>query len=335
MLLFLIACAADPAADPQPQADAPATTTAGAEPATITIYSGRGESLVGELFERAEAETGVKVSIQYGDTPEMVTRMLSEGAETPADLIFAQDSGHLGALAARDALAPLPRDLLAQVDGRFQDPDGRWIGTSGRMRVLVHSAEVDVADLPVSLKDLADPKWKGKLGWAPGNGSFQAHVSALRSIWGEEETKAWLKAVEANEPTRYPKNSPQVAAAADGAIQIGWVNHYYWQRTKPETAANYRFPTGGDAGNVMMLAGVGVSAHSPNQEAALKVAEWLVSEGVQSYFAMETFEYPTRPGVKTHPDVPALEADTLAEVDQKALADLGPTRAMLQELGLL
>jgi len=328
MLLFLLACAADP----QPEGSAP-EAPAGA--AVLTVYSGRGESLVGALFERAEAETGVKVSIQYGDTPEMVTRMLSEGAESPADLILAQDSGHLGALAARDALAPLPSGLLAQVDSRFQDPDGRWVGTSGRMRVLVYNTELPVAELPSSLKELADPKWKGKLGWAPGNGSFQAHVSALRALWGEDETRSWLKAVEANGPTRYPKNSPQIEAAADGAIQIGWVNHYYWQRTKPETAANYRFSTAGDAGNVMMLAGVGVSAHSPNQEAALKVAEWLVSEGVQSYFATETFEYPTRPGVATHPDVPALKADTLAEIDQRALADLGPTRAMLQELGLL
>lgn len=342
-MLILLAALACTGADAPP--DAPATAPAapteaaptGAAPPVVTIYSGRGESLVGPLLSRVEAETGVKVEVQYGDTAELVTRMITEGSESPADLVFAQDSGHLGALAARDLLAPLPATVTGAVDPRFKHKGDRWVGTSGRLRVLVYdTSKLTPEDMPRRLEDLADPRWQGRLGWAPGNGSFQAHVSALRHTWGDEKTQAWLASMSALEPTRYPKNSPQVEAAATGEIAIGWVNHYYLHRYDgaSTTAANWSFPEAGDPGNVLMLAGVGVRKGSPDAAAAETVAAWLVSEPAQRYFATETFEYPTRPGVATHPDVPALTPDTLATIDQDWLADVGPTRTMLQDLGL-
>ena len=337
MLLLALAFACSEAPAPAPAPEAAPAAEAAAEAPVVTIYSGRGESLVGPLLDRAEAETGVKVEVQYGSTPELVTRMLTEGAESPADLIFAQDSGNLGALAKAGALAPLPQPLLDQVHPQYRAEGGEWVGTSGRLRVLVYNTDrLSPEDLPATLWDLTDPKWKGKLGWAPGNGSFQAHVSALRQAWGDDKTREWLQKVQANAPTVYPKNSPQVEAAGKGEIEVGWVNHYYLYRFDRETtpADNYRFPTAGDAGNVLMLAGVGVRKGSPDAEAAQKVVQWLISEGTQQYFATETYEYPTRPGVKTHPDVPALDPAELAAVPQAALADLGPTRTMLQELGL-
>jgi iron(III) transport system substrate-binding protein len=304
----------------------------------VVIYSGRSESLVGELLIKAEQATGVAVEVRYGSTPELVTLMLTEGEQSPADIIFAQDSGHLGALANQGRLATLDGELLSMADGRFQDPEGRWVGTSGRARVLVYNTDVlSVEDMPDSLKALADPEWKGKLGWAPGNGSFQAHISALRHLWGEEETEAWLQAVSANEPVKYPKNSPQVEAAAKGVIQIGWVNHYYLHRSKTDDypAENYSFSAEGDAGNILMLAGMAVREGSERGEDAEKIIAWMLSEDAQRHFANHNYEYPTRPGIATRPGVPSVDDLNLVAVDQSWLADLGPTRVMLQELGLL
>ncbi len=330
LLLLLLACQTDPA----PEAGSSAPTGS----APVVVYSGRGESLVGGLFERLETETGVDVEVRYGDTPELVTLLMTEGAESPADIIFAQDSGHLGALADRDLLAAMDEALLAPVDARFRDPARRWVGTSGRARVLVYNTESLGPDtLPRTLAELADPKWGGKLGWAPGNGSFQSHVSALRHLWGEEETRKWLADVAKGEPVVYPKNSPQVAAAAKGDIQIGWVNHYYLHKKKTEgfTADNWSLPTDGDAGNVLMLAGMAIREGTPRMDAAQKVVGWMLSESAQNAFAQDNFEYPTRTGVGTHADVPPLSELHLATVEQAWLSDLGPTRAMLQDLGLL
>ena len=265
----------------------------------IVVYSGRSESLVGDLFDKMEQELQLDIEVQYGSTSEMATRFLTEGEQSPADIIFAQDSGHSGALAKQGSLATLSPDLLANVEKRFQAEDGTWIGTSGRLRVLVYdSKQISPDEMPKSLKELSDLKWKGKLGWAPGNGSFQAHVSVLRNVWGEEETKAWLEGVKNNEPKSYPKNSPQVKATNEGSLVIGWVNHYYLHRVDPNgrTAVNYSFPQE-DAGNILMVSGAGIRKGSTNKEAAEQVLAYLVSKEGQSHFAMNNYEYPTRPNV--------------------------------------
>lgn len=328
MLTLLFACTTSTEAPlPAPVVD---------EPITLTVYSGRSEALVGPLLDRAEEALGFTIEVQYGDTPELVARVLIEEDQSPADVVFAQDSGHLGALALAGSLERLPDDLLGQVHDAYRDPEGRWIGTSGRLRVLVlNTDQVTEGDRPHSLKELVDPRWKGRLGWAPSNGSFQCHVSALRALWGEDETRSWLEGVQANEPTVYPKNSPQVEAAHNGEIAMGWVNHYYLHRAEADgyKATNHSFDAG-DAGNVVMVAGAAIRKGSDDVDAALKLLEWLVGEDAQNTFAQDNFEYPTRPGIETHERVPVLDPSILANVDQSALADLGPTRVLLQELGL-
>lgn len=305
---------------------------------SLVVYSGRSEALVGPLLERFTEATGIEVRVSYQKTPALATQLLVEGPETPADVFFAQDSGYLTVLADRGVLARLPAELLEQVDPRFSDSRGRWIGTSGRARVLVYNpAKMTPDRLPRTLKELADPRFTGRVGWAPGNASFQAHVSALRHLWGEETTRDWLRAINASSPVVYPKNSPQVLAVASGEIDVGWVNHYYLHKLKTRVggnAANYSFPVVGDAGNVLMASGVGIVEASEQSAPALRLVEYLVSEEAQEYFAQETFEYPTRPGVATHPEVPPLDALGLADVDQSYLTDLEPTLAMLRTIGL-
>ena len=332
ILSFLVACETE-------QSSTPTVVEVPEEPAVaekVVVYSGRSESLVGELFTKMEEELELDIEVQYGSTSEMATRFLTEGAQSPADIIFAQDSGHLGALAKQGSLATLSPDLLGNVEKRFQSKDGTWIGTSGRLRVLVYdSKQISPEEMPKSLKELSDPKWKGKLGWAPGNGSFQAHVSVLRNVWGEEETKAWLEGVKSNEPKSYPKNSPQVKAANEGSLVIGWVNHYYLHRVDPEgrTAVNYSFPQE-DVGNILMVSGAGIRKGSANKAAAEKVLGYLVSKEGQSHFAMNNYEYPTRPNVQTNPDVPDLDLKSVMDIPQEYLIDIGPTRTLLQELAL-
>ena len=117
----------------------------------------------------------------------MANRIATEGEKTEADLFFAQDSGYLGALATKGHLKPLSADITSLVPETHRDKEGRWVATSGRARVLVYDPKsVKPEELPTSLKALGDAKWKGKLGWAPGNASFQAHVSALRHLWGKK-----------------------------------------------------------------------------------------------------------------------------------------------------
>ena len=311
-----------------------------AESKSLVIYSGRSQVLVGGLVETFEKKTGIKVEVRYEkSTQTLANRIATEGKQTEADLFFAQDSGYLGALASKGLLSSLPAELVGKVPAIHREKEGRWVATSGRARVLVYDPKtVKVDDLPKSLEELADVKWKGKLGWAPGNASFQAHVSALRHLWGEEKTRTWMSdVVKSAEPKIYPKNSPQVRGVSNGEIQVGWVNHYYLHKLKaanPDlSAANYSFSADNDAGNLMMLSGIGVLSASDNVEAATQFVAFLLEKEQQSYFTNQVFEYPVLTDVALNPALPDIRAK-LVQIDQTHLADLAPTLQLLRDLEL-
>ncbi|MGZ8783420.1 MAG: extracellular solute-binding protein, partial [Gaiellaceae bacterium] len=202
---------------------------------TLTVYSGREEELVAPLFERFESETGINVDVRYADSAELAATIAEEGDNSPADVFFAQDPGSLGAVDAQ--LAELPDSVLDRVDEQFRDEDGRWVGTSGRARVLVYNTdELSEAEVPDSVFDMTDPKWKGKGGLPPTDASFQAVVTAMRLDAGDERTRQWLEDLNANEPKFYEKNTPVVEAVASGEIEVGLVNHYYLYLVKKEQA---------------------------------------------------------------------------------------------------
>lgn len=315
-----------------------ASLTASAQKETLVIYSGRSESLVGPIIEQFEQASGVDVEVRWGSTAEMAVTLLEEGQRSPADLFFAQDPGGLGAVT--DLLAPLPEDLLNKVDPRFRDPQGRWIGISGRARTLVYNTdELSLADLPADLTGLTDLQWKGRVGWAPSNASFQTMVTAMRVLWGEEKTRSWLEGMVANDPVVFDGNSPVVAAVGVGEISVGLVNHYYLYRFIQEEGEgfpvrNYFIP-GGGPDSLVMPAGVAVLKTSDNPEGAEKFIRFMLSTVAQQYFATRTYEYPLVEGIMTHRDLTPLADLNAAEVDLADLADLQGTIALLREVGAL
>ncbi len=339
--LALTACALQvpttsaPAEEQSAAQTAPAATEANQ---TLVIYSGRSESLVGPIIEQFQEASGISVKVRWGKTAELAATLLEEGSRTPADVFFAQDPGGLGAVA--DMLAPLPEDILNRVDARFRDPKGRWVGISGRARVIVYNTQrVSPEELPDDLWGFTDPKWKGRIGWAPTNASFQTMVTAMRATWGEEKARQWLESILANEPKVYEKNTPIVAAVGAGEIDVGFVNHYYLYRFLREEgerfpARNY-FLSGGGPGSLVMVAGAGVLDSSDNKEAAYKFLRFMLSPVAQQYFASQTFEYPLVEGVKTHPDLPPLSELNALQIDLADLADLEGTIRLLSDVGAL
>lgn len=302
----------------------------------VVVYSGRAETLAGPFIERARAATGLAIEVRYGTTPALAAQLAAEGAQTPCDVYLAQEAGYLAALAEAKLLAPLPTATAERVDARFRDPAARWLGISGRLRVLVIDGEVPLSDRPNSLADLADPRWKGQIGWAPGNASFQAHVSVLRATWGEERTRAWLKAVAANGARSFPKNGPQVVAVDRGEIRIGWVNHYYLhqaRRSGAGKAVNHSFPATAAEGNVLMVSGVARTAASKRAAQAEQLIAWLVSAEAQQLIAAG-FEYPVVTDVAALPGITPLSEIPLMTVEQRVLTDLSATLDLLRELGL-
>lgn len=334
---ILAACGpgtASPAASP----GVPSAGT-GAPSGTLTIYSGRSEALVGPVIADFEAATGVDVEVKYGDTAELAATILEEGDASPADVFFAQDAGALGAIAAEGRLATLPAEVLDRVDARFRSPDGQWVGISGRARVAVYNTDqVQESEMPDSILGFTDPAWKGRIGWAPTNGSFQAFVTSLRVLEGDAAARAWLEGIQANEPRVYEGNDPALTGVGAGEVQVAFVNHYYLMRRLAEEpsfpAANHFF-SAGDPGALVNVAGAGVLTTAGNPVAAHAFLEFLLSDESQAYFAEETFEYPLVAGVPADPKLVPLAEIESPEIDLSDLADLEGTLDLMREVGIL
>jgi iron(III) transport system substrate-binding protein len=305
---------------------------------SLVVYSGRSESLVGPIIDQFRDASGIDVSVKYGGTAEIAATLLEEGENSPADVFFAQDPSGLGTVAAM--LGPLPDDILDTVPEWARSPEGNWVGVSGRARVVAYNTNVlDDADLPSSLMAFTGPEWKGRIGWPPANGSFQAMVTAMRVQWGEEKTRGWLQGIQANEPIVYAKNTPTVAAAASGEIDVGFVNHYYVHRFLQESGdgfgARNHFLDGGGPGGIVLVAGSGILSTADNRENAERLLRFVLSTVAQQYFASQTFEYPLVDGVKTARELPPLSDLRNPNIDMASLGDLKGTQALLRDLGII
>ena len=305
---------------------------------SLTVYSGRSDTLIAPLIERFKEETGIDIKVRYASTPQLAATLLEEGGNSPADVFYAQDPGGLGAVSG--LLDPLEDDVLSMVPQWAVSAQNVWVGVSGRARTVVYNTEkLTPADLPDDLTGFTDPKWKGRLGWAPTNASFQTMVTAMRAIWGEEKTVQWLKDIQANDPKVYPKNTPIVAAVAAGEVEVGLVNHYYLHRFLAEEgpsfgARNFHLPAGGP-GAIVMVSGVGILSSSNNKENALRFIEFLLSEESQRYFVENTFEYPLAAGIPVADGVTPLSEVNNPDLSSAALSDLEGTQALLREAGVI
>jgi len=302
----------------------------------LIVYSGRSEELVAPLIDRFMEESGIEVEVRYAGSTDLAATLLQEGETTDADVFYAQDPASLGSVAS--LLAVIDPSLLERVEPRFSDGEGRWVGTSGRVRTFIYNTGTDI-ELPQTIDDVTDPEWAGRLGVAPTNGSFLAFVSAMILERGEEATLGWLEDLAANDPQEFDSNSPIAAAADTGEVAGGLVNHYYLLRLRAEgegdDAENWFIPAG-DVGSLVMPAGAGIIEGTDMPEAASRFVEFLLSETSQEYFATETFEFPLVEGVEAPQGLPDISEIDSPDIDLSQLADvLDDATRLVAEAGLV
>lgn len=304
----------------------------------LTIYSGRAETLVGPIIAQFEQDTGIKTQVRYGDTAAMALAIMEEGQNSPADVYFAQDAGALGALAKEGRLLALSPSILEKVDSDYRSSTDEWVGISGRARVVNYNVNlVDQSELPDSIWGFLDPKWKGKIGWAPSNGSFQSFVTALRVLEGEDRAKEWLVGIIENDPVVFSGNAPIVEAIGRGEIHVGFVNNYYMHNIKAKNpslpVANHY--TSGDAGSMINIAGAGVVDTTKNKALAERFIQYMLEEKAQTYFATTTYEYPLVAGVDVTGSQTPITEIVKPQIDLNDLDDLQGTLELLKVIRAL
>jgi iron(III) transport system substrate-binding protein len=203
-----------------------------------------------------------------------------------------------------------------------------------------NTGKVQPADLPRSVTELSEAKWRNRVGWVPTNGSFQAFVTGFRVQRGDAAARTWLRGVDGNGAKDYPNNLAAVQAVSSGEVDVALVNHYYLYQLRQQRGTvpvqNHFFP-GGDAGSMINVAGAAVLSSSGKKELANRFIEYLLSQPSQQYFAQQTYEYPLRRDstAQLPQDLPPITRIEAPNIDLSRLADLAGTLTMLRETGAL
>ena len=319
----------------------PVLAACGGGDPTLTVYSGRFDSLIAPLVYSFSVQTGIEVNVTYSSNDAIVVKLLEEGADTPADVVLLHETIGLARLSQASIFSTLPQELLGKVDPQFRSSSDDWVGTGGRAHTIVYNvAGIDPEqDLPDSIAGFVDPAWNGRVGWAPGDDSFHALVTAFRVQQGEAAARRWLEGMKANNPRQYTTNTAIVTGAAYGEVDVGIVSHYYLQRflesEGPAFGARTHFMRRGDPGALVLVAGAGIPNGAVEKELAVRFIEYLLSASGQRYFASQANEFPLVAGIPPEGDLPPLQSLAPPDVDLNSLTDLQGTLALLREVGIL
>jgi len=309
----------------------------------LEVYSGRGEFLVGELMESIrERYPDLTLDVRYNTAADLANTVRTEGESTQADVFFTVNAGVLGLLADEGHLQGLPSSVLELGREGYQDPEGRWIGTSGRVRTVPYDEnELSASDIPGDVLSFPDQdRFQDAMGWAPTYSSFQGFVTVMRIRNGDGATRQWLEGMLDLGVREYSDEFRVAQAVADGEIAAGLTNHYYIVRVldaRPNAPLAMGF-TENDAGSFFNVAGAGVVDGTDHPDTAANFVRHLLSAEAQDYFVRSaTFEYPMIPEVEPIERLPPFDELSPPDLDiaEFAAADIDETIDLMESAGVL
>lgn len=306
----------------------------------IVVYNAQHESLTKAWIEGFTRETGIKVTVRNGDDSEMGNQIVQEGAASPADVFLTENSPAMVLVDNAGLFAPVAPTTLEQVDAAYRPAHGKWVGIAARSTVFVYNpGKLAEAELPKSLMDLADAKWKGRWAASPAGADFQAIVAAVLELKGEAATLAWLKGMKTNF-TAYRGNSAVLKAVNAGQIDSGVIYHYYRFGDQAKTGENSKntalhYFKHQDPGAFVSISGGGVLASSQQQDQAQAFLKWVTGKDGQAILKTgNSFEYAVGKNAESNPKLMPLQQLDAPTVDASRL-DSQKAVELMTQAGLL
>lgn len=267
----------------------------------VIVYSARIEQLIKPLFDAFTRETGIPVKFTTDKEGALLARLIAEGKKTPADVLITTDAGNLWEAARQGLLKPVTSSILtANIPEHLRDPQGQWFGLTVRARTIVYNTRKVKPDELSTYEDLADPKWKQRLCLRTSKKVYnQSLVAMMIAEHGEAETERIVKGWVANLATDpLPDDTRAMEFVAAGRCDVTLVNTYYFGRlmdSNPALPLAIFWPNQNTSGVHVNISGAGVIRHSKNEQAAIRLLEYLSSEQAQHFFAELNMEYPANP----------------------------------------
>lgn len=309
----------------------------------LVIYSGRTESFMQPIIMAFnDIYPDITIQLKSGKNSELAATIIEERANPQADIFISTDMlTHIN-LSKEGVLAPLPIHGSERVAAEYKAPDGTWTSVTARARVIMYNTSLVSADeVPQSMFELTDPKWRGKVVFANStNGPFQAQVAAMMELVGRERTEQWLRDLVANDTTFFGGAADLRKAVGAGEFAIGVLNHYNFELQKREAtdnnvAAVYPDQGVGEMGVIVNTTAVGQVLNAPNPTAARLFAEFLFSTTAQQIYADTNYEYPIIPDIEVASGILSPDQFRQATVNMQSVAsDVPAAIELMQGVGI-
>lgn len=272
----------------------------------VNIYSYRQPFLIKPLFDAFTKQSGIEVNVVFAKKG-LAERLVREGKNSPADLVFTVDIGRLNEVKEKGVVQAVSSSILtANIPTQYRDPDNQWFGLTTRTRSIYASKErVDLNKLQ-SYEDLANPEWKGRICTRSGKHPYNlALIASMIAHHGEAKTETWLNGVKDNLARRPQGNDrAQVKAIKEGVCDLSLGNNYYYgkmisneEQSAWADAVHLTFPNQNNRGTHVNISGMALTKSAPNKENAIKLMEFLSQELAQQIYAEQNYEYPVNPNV--------------------------------------
>ena len=274
--------------------------------AQINIYSHRHYDSDKILFKKFTDQTGIKINVIKGSADQLIERLISEGGNSPADILLTVDAGRLHRAKVAGILQPIESKILSEnIPPSMRDEDGYWFGLTVRARVLVYSKKRVTPDQLSTYEDLANRKWRGKIAVRSSSNIYnQSLMASIIASNGSRKALSWAKSVRKN-MARAPRGSDrdQARAVAAGLADVAIMNTYYLGILANSPDAKDRevfkkvsvfFPNQSDRGTHINISGAGITKSSKNKKDAIKFLEFLSGSDSQKTFGSVNYEYPIK-----------------------------------------
>ena len=306
----------------------------------LVIYTAQHEQLLDELVPMFEEESGLDVELRNGKDLEFANQIVEEGEDSPADVFLTENSPAMSIVDNAGLFAELPDEATATIPEQYVPASRTWTGFLARSTVAMYNTEsMTEADMPASILDFAKPEWKGRVAFSPTGADFQAIVSAVLELEGEEATRAWLEGLKAN-GVIVQNNLVVMQSVDSGEVDAGIAYHYYWYRDREENGTDsdssaLHFFGDQDPGAFLSISGAGILASTEHREAAEEFVTWLTgTEAQQAMAESYALEYPLNPDASLNPEVKPFDELEPPQVDLSSLN--GPqVTDLMTEAGLL
>jgi len=317
-------------------------TDARAQDNVLNLYSARHYQTDEALYSNFVKQTGIKINrIELGDE-QLLQRLRSEGANSPADVVLLVDAARLWRAQIDGLFQPIRSRILEErIPPHLRSNDGSWFGFSLRARVIVYNKATVKPDDVDTYEELADPKNKGKVCTRSGSHPYMLSlIGAMVERLGEAKTEEWARGVVAN-MARPPRggDTDQIRAVASGECGVALTNTYYWVRLvrsddpkdrEVVSKVGFIWPNQATSGTHVNISGGAVARHAPHRDNAIRFLEYLASPEAQAYFANGNNEWPVAKGAELNN--PALAALGSFKQENVPLSSIGKGQIAAQRI---